>query len=122
MGHLGTVFNEMAAQVERRQAILADQDWLKTALSTFSLAFQRQRDPTAIGTMVLGDLAVLLDIRHSVLYRYVDDDGGPAFRLCASYAADNPQADWESARVSWDNVASKGAALSWQISPRITCG
>ncbi len=90
VGHLGTVFNEMAAQVERRQAILADQDWLKTALSTFSLAFQRQRDPTAIGTMVLGDLAVLLDIRHSVLYRYVDDDGGPAFRLCASYAADNP--------------------------------
>jgi CheY-like chemotaxis protein/signal transduction histidine kinase/CHASE3 domain sensor protein len=90
VGLLGQVFNEMAEQVERRQATLADQDWLKTGLAKFSASFQRQRDPVAISNMVLGELAGLLGAQHSVLYRFIEDEQGASFRLCASYAAENP--------------------------------
>jgi CheY-like chemotaxis protein/signal transduction histidine kinase len=90
VGSLGTVFNEMAEQVERRQATLAAQDWLKSGLAKFSAAFQRQRDPIAIGNMVLGELATLLNAQRSVLYRFIEDDRGASFRLCASYAAEGP--------------------------------
>ena len=49
IGHLGEVFNQMAAQVQQRQAILADQDWMKSGLAKFATLFQQQRDPVAVG-------------------------------------------------------------------------
>jgi CheY-like chemotaxis protein/CHASE3 domain sensor protein len=90
IGHLGRVFNEMAEQVEQRQATLASQDWLKTALTRFTTFFQKQRDPVAIGNVVLTELATLVGARRSVMYRFVQDELGAGLRLCASYAAENP--------------------------------
>jgi CheY-like chemotaxis protein/CHASE3 domain sensor protein len=90
IGHLSEVFNQMAAQVQQRQAILADQDWIKTGLAKFAAFFQQQRDPAAIGNAVLGELATLLNARQSVLYRTIDQGNVVSLELCASYATVNP--------------------------------
>jgi CheY-like chemotaxis protein/CHASE3 domain sensor protein len=90
VGHLGQVFNAMAEQVERRQATLTAQDWVKTELAKFSNLFQQQRDPAAIGNRVLGELATLVGARHSVLYRCIPEGPEAGLQLCASYAAEDP--------------------------------
>jgi len=90
VGHLGRVFNEMARQVEERQASLAAQDWLKSGLATFTTFFENQRDPGAIGERVLSELAQLVGAQRSVLYRMASAGGAPGLALCASHAAENP--------------------------------
>jgi CheY-like chemotaxis protein/signal transduction histidine kinase/CHASE3 domain sensor protein len=92
VGHLSSVFNAMAAQVQQRQEALAAQDWLKTGLAQFTTLFQQQRNFTSIGTAVLNELATLLDARQSVLYRAIKGDTGDHLELCASYAAENSPA------------------------------
>lgn len=92
IGHLGEVFNQMAAQVQQRQATLADQDWLKTGLAKFSIFFQQQHDPVALCNTVLSELASLLNAQRSAIYHVtkVTKDSGGALELWASYAAENP--------------------------------
>jgi CheY-like chemotaxis protein/CHASE3 domain sensor protein len=90
VGRLGEVFNQMAAQVQQRQAILADQDWIKTGLAKFSTFFQQQRDPVAVGDAVLNELGTLLNARQSVIYRATDHGTAVSLELCASYATVNP--------------------------------
>src|SRR5260370_2003198 len=91
VGHLATVFNQMAAQVQQRQAALAEQDWLKTSLARFSALFQGQRDMRIVCQTILEQLASLLDARHSLLYVAEAASEETGLRLGASYACDNPQ-------------------------------
>ena len=92
IGHLGEVFNQMAAQVQQRQAVLADQDWLKGGLAKVAALLQQKRDAAIIGQAVLDELAGLINARPSVLYRTITTGSGPALELCASHAAINPPA------------------------------
>jgi len=92
VGRLARVFNEMAAQVQERQAVLANQDWLKSGLAKFSTLYQQQRDPTAVGSAVLGELALLINARPATLYRVRNEDGEAVLELCAGYAAVRPPA------------------------------
>ncbi|MDB6066793.1 MAG: two-component system sensor histidine kinase/response regulator [Pedosphaera sp.] len=91
VGHLATVFNQMAEQVQQRQMSLAEQDWLKTGLTRFSMLFQGQRDPAIVCQRILEELASVLDARHSVLY--VPDTAAKevSLKLRASYACDDPK-------------------------------
>lgn len=90
VGHLGEVFNQMASQVQQRQTVLANQDWLKSSLGKFTTLFQQQRDPVAVGHAVLSELSTLLNARQAAIYRVVTQPSGATLELCASYAAVNP--------------------------------
>ncbi len=92
IGHLATLFNRMAAQIQKRQLELADQDWLKGSLAGFSALFQSEHDPVALGRAMLGELAKLIHAQHSTLYRVIQKPEGEVLELCASYAATNPPA------------------------------
>ncbi|MEI9963271.1 MAG: HAMP domain-containing protein [Limisphaerales bacterium] len=81
VGELATVFNKMAGQVQERQAVLAEQDWLKTSLTKFAALFQGQRDPAIVCQTILNELASLLDARHSVLYAPSDAAEGSDFEV-----------------------------------------
>ncbi|MDB6111894.1 MAG: two-component system sensor histidine kinase/response regulator, partial [Pedosphaera sp.] len=63
VGHLASVFNQMAAQVQERQAAQAAQDWLKTSLTKFAAIFQGQRDPAIVCQSIVTELAALLGAR-----------------------------------------------------------
>ncbi|SDT89995.1 multi-sensor hybrid histidine kinase [Verrucomicrobium sp. GAS474] len=93
VGDLAGLFNRMAIQVEERQRILGDKDWLKTGLTKFSQVFQGQRDVEAVCQKVLAELAALLDARHLVLYlaeAAPEGEGDGGLRFQAGYAHDNP--------------------------------
>ncbi len=92
IGHLATVFNRMAGQVEQRQAELADQDWLKSGLARFAALSQKERNPATLGSAMLGELASLIHAQHSTLYRVAHQGDSTVLELCASYAADHPPA------------------------------
>ncbi|MEO6992385.1 MAG: response regulator [Lacunisphaera sp.] len=92
VGHLGRVFNQMATQVQQRQAVLSNQDWLKSGLAKLTTLFQQQRDPAAVSQAVLAELASLLHARPSAIYRVGGNPEAPILELCAAYAAVNPPA------------------------------
>ena len=86
VGHLATLFNQMAAQVQQRQDTLAEQDELKQNLARFSALFQGQRDVAKLCQGVLTELAAILEARHSVFYLVEPGEKGPGLKLQASYA------------------------------------
>jgi HAMP domain-containing protein/CheY-like chemotaxis protein/signal transduction histidine kinase len=63
-----------------------EQDWLKTNLARFTNMLQGQRDLTAVGRMLLSELAPLVNAQNGVIY-LVDGDNG--LRLLSAYA-DSP--------------------------------
>jgi CheY-like chemotaxis protein/CHASE3 domain sensor protein len=87
VGALAGVFNQMAAQVQQRQTVLADQEWLKSGLAQFSSIFQKHRDPATLAKILLGELARLLDAPRGVMYHVAGDPATGGLELCASYAA-----------------------------------
>ncbi|HEX3917141.1 MAG TPA: HAMP domain-containing protein [Caulobacteraceae bacterium] len=67
-----------------------EQDWLKTNLALFTNMLQGQRDLSAVGQLLLSELAPLVEAQHGVLYQaqaYVD--APTTLRLLAAYA-DHP--------------------------------
>ena len=93
IGHLGDVFNTMATQVEERQRVLAEQDWLKSALAKFNALFQQQRDPATVCTAVLNELSTLVHGQASAIYLANFDDATALLRLGAAFATDNLPAE-----------------------------
>ncbi len=87
VGHLGHVFNTMATQVEQRQNVLADQDWLKSGLTRIGTLFQQQRDVRAVCELVLRELSVLIEAKCSVAYLVTGEADKVQLELVASYAA-----------------------------------
>ena len=92
VGELAGLFNRMAVQVEERQRVLAQEDWLKTGLTKMSQVFQGQRDVAVVCAGVLTELAALLDARHLVLYLAGRADDA-VLRFQAGYACDKPAAE-----------------------------
>ena len=90
VGQLAGLFNTMASQIEHRQAMQAEQDWLKSSLAKFTALFQGQRNTAVVCPGILKELATLLDARHSVLYLPAQEEGETVLRLEASYAAADP--------------------------------
>jgi CheY-like chemotaxis protein/signal transduction histidine kinase/CHASE3 domain sensor protein len=88
VGHLASIFNRMAVQIEDRQRAQNDQDWLKTSLARFSTLFQGRRNPAFVCHSILAELAVLLEARHSVLYIPDRSSDEAVLKLQASYASD----------------------------------
>jgi HAMP domain-containing protein/CheY-like chemotaxis protein/signal transduction histidine kinase len=62
-----------------------EQDWLKTNLARFTGMLQGQRDLTAVGQLLLGELVPLIDAHQGVIYQ-MDSESTPILRILASYA------------------------------------
>ncbi|HYL32348.1 MAG TPA: response regulator [Stellaceae bacterium] len=68
-----------------------EQDWLKTNLARFTNMLQGQRDLTAVGRMLLTELAPLVDAQNGVIYLVDAADGGePHLSLLSAYADSGP--------------------------------
>jgi CheY-like chemotaxis protein/signal transduction histidine kinase/CHASE3 domain sensor protein len=90
IGELATAFNQMGEQVQQRQLILAEQEWLKSSLTKFSALFQGQRDSTIVCQTILTELAALIEARHSVIYVPAGREIADGLKLQAGYACQNP--------------------------------
>jgi len=68
-----------------------EQDWLKTNLAKFTGMMQGQRDLITLGSMLLSELAPLVNAQQGLMYVVESDDGSapPRLRLQAGYA-DSP--------------------------------
>jgi HAMP domain-containing protein/CheY-like chemotaxis protein/signal transduction histidine kinase len=66
-----------------------EQDWLKTNMATFSNMMQGQRDLVTLGTMLLSELAPLVDAHQGLMYVVDGDEPGrtPYLRQLAAYAS-----------------------------------
>jgi CheY-like chemotaxis protein/signal transduction histidine kinase len=91
VGQLGDVFNRMASQIEHRQLLQSEQDWLKSSLAKFALLFQGQRNTARVCEGILAELATILDARHSVIYVPRQENDATVLGLEGSYAAVNPK-------------------------------
>ena len=89
LGRLAMAFNQMAAQIAAREQALAEQDWLNTSLARLSRLMEGARDPEKLGAKILGELAMLLGARQSLIYVPAGEEG-IVLELQASYASDNP--------------------------------
>jgi HAMP domain-containing protein/signal transduction histidine kinase/CheY-like chemotaxis protein len=79
--------NEMIRNLRETTRQNSDQDWLKTNLAKFTRLLQGQRDLTAVSTMVLSELAPLINGQHGVFYMLdeaVPDN--PRLKLLSAYA------------------------------------
>jgi len=65
-----------------------EQDWLKTNLAKFTNMLQGQRDLTAVGKMLLGELTQLVNAQMGVIYQMEAGDP-PTLRLLSAFA-DHP--------------------------------
>ncbi|PYP84273.1 MAG: two-component system sensor histidine kinase/response regulator [Blastocatellia bacterium AA13] len=85
VGQLAQAFNKMAESLEKTQAILIEQDWLKGNVARLTQSLQGKRDPAAVAQLILSELAPLMNSQHSVFY--VKDTGSAegAVALLASY-------------------------------------
>jgi HAMP domain-containing protein/CheY-like chemotaxis protein/signal transduction histidine kinase len=62
-----------------------EQDWLKTNLARFTGMLQGQRDLTAVGQLLLGELVPLINAHQGVIYQ-LDSESTPVLKILASYA------------------------------------
>jgi hypothetical protein len=81
----------MASQIEERQAVLAEQEWLKSGLAAFSELFQGQRDMGELCRRVLALTAELTPARRSALYLAPSEDEPQFLKLIAGDADEGPQ-------------------------------
>src|SRR5262249_48824563 len=84
--NINTMIGNLRLTTERN----TEQDWLKSNLARFTNMLQGQRDLSAVGQMLLSELAPLVEAQHGVLYRVqAYADAPPALKLLAAYA-DHP--------------------------------
>ena len=91
VGQLGNLFNKMASQIEDRQQLQSEQDWLKSSLAKFATLFQGQRNTEVVCRGILNELSTILDARHSVIYIPRREGEITVLGLEGSYAATNPK-------------------------------
>jgi CheY-like chemotaxis protein len=92
IGDLATAFNEMAAQVEQRQAALAAEAWLKDSQARLSRVLEGQRELPLLCNAVLSELAQLLDVQHGALYLPATEGERNRLLLHGTYAANDAPA------------------------------
>jgi HAMP domain-containing protein/CheY-like chemotaxis protein len=84
--NINTMIDNLRLTTERN----TEQDWLKTNLARFTSMLQGQRDLSAVGEMLLSELAPLVGAQHGVLYQVrAYADMPTTLRLLAAYA-DHP--------------------------------
>ncbi|HZZ90293.1 MAG TPA: HAMP domain-containing protein, partial [Caulobacteraceae bacterium] len=84
--NINTMIGNLRLTTERN----TEQDWLKTNLARFTNMLQGQRDLSAVGQMLLSELAPLVEAQQGVLYQVLTYSDAPAkLRLLAAYA-DHP--------------------------------
>jgi len=79
--NINTMIDNLRLTTERN----TEQDWLKTNLARFTNMLQGQRDLTAVGRMLLSELAPQVAAQNGVIY-LVDAEGASVLKLLASYA------------------------------------
>jgi len=77
--NLNTMIDNLRLTTDRN----TEQDWLKTNLARFTGMLQGQRDLATVGTMLLSELAPLVNAHQGLMYQ-MSEDG--SLRLLASYA------------------------------------
>ncbi|HEV2275899.1 MAG TPA: HAMP domain-containing protein [Acidobacteriaceae bacterium] len=89
--NINTMIDNLRLTTDRN----TEQDWLKTNLARFTGMLQGQRDLTAVGRMLLSELAPLVNAQQGVLYRMETETG--SLRLLSTFA-DTPEGQQETIR------------------------
>jgi HAMP domain-containing protein/CheY-like chemotaxis protein/signal transduction histidine kinase len=77
--------NEMIRNLKETTQKNAQQDWLKTNLARFTRMLQGQRDLKAVASLLLSELAPLINAHHGVFYMMDSRDTEARLFLTASY-------------------------------------
>jgi CheY-like chemotaxis protein len=93
IGRLGAVFNRMAEQIERRQAALGDQDWLKTSLGKVARLVQGDHNINHVCQAILTEIASLVGAGHSIFHLREIVGGERILKPKAVYAMENPKSE-----------------------------
>jgi HAMP domain-containing protein len=91
-GEVADLKDNINAMIETLRATTEsgrEQDWLKTNLAKFSGMMQGQREITTLGTMLLSELASLVNAQQGLMYAVEQDEKGgkPHLRKLAGYAS-----------------------------------
>ncbi len=78
--NINTMIDNLRLTTDRN----TEQDWLKTNLARFTGMLQGQRDLTAVGQLLLGELVPLINAHQGVIYQM--DLEPTSLRILASYA------------------------------------
>jgi signal transduction histidine kinase/DNA-binding response OmpR family regulator/HAMP domain-containing protein len=84
---LKDTINEMIRNLKDTTQKNTEQDWLKTNLAKFSRMLQGQRDLTAVGEMILSELAPVVNAHQAEFYVLTGEKGEQRLTLLASYAS-----------------------------------
>jgi signal transduction histidine kinase/DNA-binding response OmpR family regulator len=84
---LKDTINEMIRNLKDTTQKNTEQDWLKTNLAKFSRMLQGQRDLTAVGEMILSELAPVVRAHQAEFYVLRGDKDQQRLALLASYAS-----------------------------------
>jgi CheY-like chemotaxis protein/CHASE3 domain sensor protein len=87
IGDLASAFNDMAAQVEQRQAALAAESWVKNSQARLSRVLEGQRELRSLCDAVLSELAQLIEIQHGAIYLPAAEGDRTRLFLHGTYAA-----------------------------------
>jgi len=79
--NINTMIDNLRLTTERN----TEQDWLKTNLAKFTNMLQGQRDLSAVGRLLLSELAPLVTAQQGVIYQ-MDTEGVSKLKLLSSYA------------------------------------
>ena len=129
--HINTMISNLRNTIERNR----EQDWVKTNLARFAGMFQRQRELSTVGRMVLSELSRLIGAHHGTIYHLCGTDENRELRLLATYAhtGQSPetirlgegivgQCAVEKQRILLDDVSPKFAAITSSLgeAPRVS--
>ena len=79
--NINTMIDNLRLTTDRN----TEQDWLKTNLARFTGMLQGQRNLTAVGQLLLGELVPLINAHQGVIYQ-LDSESTPVLKILASYA------------------------------------
>ncbi|WP_423141643.1 HAMP domain-containing protein [Parablastomonas sp. CN1-191] len=91
MAALKDTINEMIGNLKDQTLKNAEQDWLKTNLARFSRMLQGERDLATVSSMIMSELAPLVNAQVGLFYvtRQDEADEEAKLELVASYGADD---------------------------------
>ncbi|WP_343034090.1 HAMP domain-containing protein [Aurantimonas aggregata] len=81
--------NEMIRNLKDQTLKNAEQDWLKTNLARFSRMLQGERDLKTVSTLIMSELAPLVNAQYGVFYVTTREEDALHLELAASYGAEN---------------------------------
>jgi HAMP domain-containing protein/CheY-like chemotaxis protein/signal transduction histidine kinase len=79
--NINTMIDNLRLTTDRN----TEQDWLKTNLARFTNMLQGKRDLSAVGRMLLSELAPLVSAQNGVIY-LVETDKAPSLSLLSAYS------------------------------------